>query len=153
MLNKPCFSISPSAVCLLLLPQFLRFPQHFGALAGKPTTELASCAIVVGEPGEATVAGLGDRWIVRTGHFCRIQTLTRAVALAHTASRTDSEGEWKQVPGKDGRLLSAPGTSAQVRNHHTAEGETDHLSVTKGSLRSGFAPYDPEACHFWCVCV
>ena len=56
VLNKPCFSISPSAVCLLPLPQFLRFLQHFGALAGNPTTELASCATVVGEPGEATVA-------------------------------------------------------------------------------------------------
>ena len=81
----------------------------------------------------------GDRWIAHTSHFAG-STLTWAVALAHTASRTDSEGEWKQVPGQDVRLVSAQGTSAQVRTRHTVEGETDHLSVTKGSLRSGFAP-------------
>ena len=28
VLNKPCFSISPSAVCLLPLPRFLQFPQQ-----------------------------------------------------------------------------------------------------------------------------
>ena len=78
------------------------------------------------------------QWQVDSTHwpFCQIQTLPQAMlALAHTASRTDSEGEWKQVPRQDVGLVSAPGTS-----HHMAEGATDHLSVTKGSFRSGFAP-------------
>ena len=90
--------------------------------------------------------------------FCQIQTLTRAMALAHATSRMDSEGEWKQVPGQDVRLVSAPETSAQVWTCYMAEGETDHLLVTKGSLRSGFAPLGLGGlsilvCVCVCVCV
>ena len=65
-----------------------------------------------------------------------------------------AEGEWKQVPGQDLRLVSALGTSAHVRTRHTVDGETDHLSVTKGSLRSGFAPLGSGGLSILvCVCV
>ena len=138
MLNKPGYSASLSAACLFPLPQFLQqflACWHIGQEADNQAGPLCHRCQGIGE-GRGRQPS--DRQIAHARPFCRILTLTWAIPtrLTPLPKGTQKEEE-KQVPGWDARLVSALGTFARVRTRHTAEGETDHFSVTKGSLRTG----------------
>ena len=95
----------------------------------------------------------GDRWKVRTGHFAGSRpSLGPWPWPTPLPERTQKESGNRFLDRT--RTGESPGTSTQVRTRHTVEGETDHLSVTKGSLRSGFAPLGSGGLSILvCVCV
>ena len=131
--------------CCLSLSAAMVSAAFSGALARKPTTELAPCATIVCEPEKATIASPLHPAVLLDPdpllcHAHRILTLSCVMHAANAAFWKYSEGERKQVPGQDIRLVSALESFAWVRTRHTVEGETDHLSVTRGSLRTGFIP-------------
>ena len=131
------FPLFPSAICLLPLPQFLQFLQHFGVPP------------LLGNRGRPQSLA---QWQVDSMHqpFCQIQTLTWAmlVCLAHTASWFDSEERRNRFQDRMSDWWMPLG-------HLPESGPTiwwkERLITTqwpKGHPGQDLFPWDWEACKF-----